>query len=304
MPIWFKAKWIDPLFHAFNAAFPARGKVSDGTIGDLEHATGTSGHNPDDTAGVKAERTDADTKPEVRAADVTSVLRHPTVKMYDVVQRILATPADRNRLIYIICDGWTWRAANGWKREVYEGANKHFKHGHFSGNPSSDENGAPWTSVLSFRAGTPPSLIQEADMINPTLVRGFQPVTTTVFCCYGIMRIEIPPAILGPVAADGSLTFSQSRILQAHLPQYLGELGNDGKVFTESKPVNADAVWGVDIASLVGGGTVAPTAAQWQQFLDLVSTAVGAASKVALRELLVDSKTAELTNLNGGVLPD
>lgn len=146
-----KARWIDPLFSAFNAAFPRRAKGSDGWIGDEEHQQQTSGHNPDDTPGVRAERSDPDSKQEVRAADVTSALRSLAgVVMYAVVQRVLVTPADRDRLIYIICDGWIWRAANGWRREKYDGDDQHFGHAHFSGHPDADENGNPWLSVLSF----------------------------------------------------------------------------------------------------------------------------------------------------------
>lgn len=148
--MWVKVKWINPLFAAFNAAFPQRETGSDGTIGDLEHAEGVSGHNPDDTKGVQAERQDADTTPEVRAADVTSLLRKAGITMYMVVQSILATPAERDRLIYIICDGWIWKKSNGWRREVYGGADKHFGHAHFSGDPASDEDGGIWTSVLKF----------------------------------------------------------------------------------------------------------------------------------------------------------
>lgn len=151
MAVWFKVKWIDPFFDAFNRRFQNRTKASDGTIGDEEHKKNKSGHNADDTAGSKPEREDVDTKPEVRAADVTSDLHDPNgVKMYDVVQAILAMPADRDRFIYIICDGWIWQAANGWKREVYGGSDKHFGHGHYSGHPDADENGAPFLSILNL----------------------------------------------------------------------------------------------------------------------------------------------------------
>jgi hypothetical protein len=153
---WAKVKWIPRLFEAFNTSFPSRLKLSDGTIGDTAHQGSTSGHNPDDTSGSKSERTDADSIPEVRAADVTSALGS-SVKMYDVVQRILASK-DKDRLIYIICDGWIWQKKNGWRREVYTGSNKHFHHAHFSGDPAYDEDTSPWLSILSFKSGpaTPP----------------------------------------------------------------------------------------------------------------------------------------------------
>src|ERR1051326_5441753 len=74
---WYKAAWIPPLFAALDQRFPARDRASDGTIGDPAHQAEVSGHNPDDTPGVRAERSDADSKPEVRAADVTSALGDP-----------------------------------------------------------------------------------------------------------------------------------------------------------------------------------------------------------------------------------
>lgn len=151
MVVWYKVKWIDPFFDALNRVFPNRTKGSDGTIGDAAHQTEVSGHNPDDTDGVRAEREDADTKPEVRAADATNDLHDPAGRtMWDVVHAILAHPADRDRLIYMICNGKIWRKSNSWREEVYTGSDLHWGHGHFSGDPASDENGAPWESILAM----------------------------------------------------------------------------------------------------------------------------------------------------------
>jgi len=151
MATWYKAKWIISFFAALDKRFPNRDRGTDGTIGDLEHATGVSGHNPDDTPGVKAERQDPDTKPEVRAADAGTTLRDPDgYTMWDVVNAILASPEELKRLIYIIFDGCIWRAATGWKREPYEGKDKHRTHAHLSGNPEADEDGGPWNSIINI----------------------------------------------------------------------------------------------------------------------------------------------------------
>lgn len=143
----------------FDAAFPARDRASDGWIGDAAHQAEVSGHNPDDTAGVTAEYADADTKPEVRAIDVDADLRTPGVTMYDVIRRILATPADLARLRYIIfCPPsgpfganvpTIWSKSNGWAPRRYTGASPHNEHAHFSGDPLSDEDASPW-SVNGF----------------------------------------------------------------------------------------------------------------------------------------------------------
>jgi hypothetical protein len=149
---WVKAAWINPLFAAFDTRFPNRTKGSDGTIGDPAHAAGVSGHNPDDTPGVTAERQDADNIPEVRAGDVTNDLRDPDgYTMWDCVQAVLHGPADElNCLIYMICDGYIWRADNGWRQEKYNGTDQHWGHGHFSGHPDADGKVVRWTSIINL----------------------------------------------------------------------------------------------------------------------------------------------------------
>lgn len=152
MSTWYKVAWIPPLFAAVDAIAPNRGHGQDGTIGDTAHQAETSGHNPDDTPGVKAERQDADSKPEVRAADVDSDLRQPGLTMEDVVQAVLVEcrAGRETRLIYIIYNGRIWRAANGWREERYTGSDRHDKHAHFSGHPDGDDNAAPWTCILAL----------------------------------------------------------------------------------------------------------------------------------------------------------
>jgi hypothetical protein len=149
MVLWYKVKWIDPLFAAFNRIAPNRGHTQDGTIGDLAHAAGVSGHNPDDTAGVTAERQDADTRPEVRAADVDAHLNQPGVTMEDVVQAtVAACRAGREaRFIYIIYNRRIWSASAGWAERPYTGDDPHDQHAHFSGHPDADENGTAFTYI-------------------------------------------------------------------------------------------------------------------------------------------------------------
>jgi hypothetical protein len=147
---WVLVAWAISLRAAINTIAPTRDKSLDGSIGDPAHASGVSGHNPDDTAGVTAERSDADSIPEVRAIDVDKDLRQPGLTMLKIIQAILASPVERARLIYIIFNGVIWSASNGWASREYNGPNSHSEHAHYSGNPAADTNGAPWPSVLAL----------------------------------------------------------------------------------------------------------------------------------------------------------
>lgn len=141
---------MDRMWYNWRETFPNSNRAQDGWIGDLEHASGTSGHNPDDTPGVSAERQDADTKQEVRAVDKDVRLNAPGVTMEQIVQRMLQTPNDLKRLIYIIYNRRIWKKSNGWRKETYTGSDPHDMHAHFSGDPAYDEDGSTWTSITSF----------------------------------------------------------------------------------------------------------------------------------------------------------
>ena len=91
---WVLTVALTALHAAFRRAFPNSVAAQDGTIGDLAHQAEVSGHNPDDTPGVRAEYSDADSKAEVRALDKDARLNGP-VGMQVVIDRILATPTDR-----------------------------------------------------------------------------------------------------------------------------------------------------------------------------------------------------------------
>lgn len=175
---WVKVKWIDPLFRAVDRLFPNRLHAQDGTIGDTAHATGTSGHNPDDTPGVQAERQDADAVPEVRACDVDA----RGVDGDAVVRAIVSRDnPDRRKLIYVIWNGHIWRADNNWVREVYTGKDPHDKHIHFSGNPNSDDDGSEWTSLNYGDDDMTPAQETKLDILQSTLSRIDGRLTTILY---------------------------------------------------------------------------------------------------------------------------
>lgn len=134
---------------ALNTRCPGRDKASDGWIGDKAHQQSTSGHNPDDTPGVKAEYSDADSKPEVRAIDVDADLRCGGLTMLQVIRAILDSPSTLKRLRYIIYNRVIWSRTTNWQPRAYTGSSPHTEHAHFSGDPLDDDNESPWTVVAT-----------------------------------------------------------------------------------------------------------------------------------------------------------
>lgn len=136
------------LRHGFDVASPGRDRTTDGWIGNAAHQLEVSGHNPDDTPGVRAEYSDSDSIPEVRAIDVDVDLR-ASFTMQDVINRILLTPNDLRRLRYIIFNRTIWSRNGGWVGNTYSGTDPHTNHAHFSGDPLTDNDSSPW-SVEQF----------------------------------------------------------------------------------------------------------------------------------------------------------
>jgi hypothetical protein len=146
----------------FNDRFPSRDKASDGWIGDSAHEDTTSGHNPDESGGGEYE--DSDSKDEVRAIDLDDDLRDSGgVTMQQVLDRIIATPRDIQRLKYMIYNRRIASRSNGWRWQTYTGSNPHDKHGHISGDPAYDEDAAEFTSVTQIGgSGMTPEEVERA----------------------------------------------------------------------------------------------------------------------------------------------
>lgn len=128
------------LRNEINAEHPERDKSSDGWIGDPSHAARVSDHNPDwPDGGV------------VRALDVD--------KDGVDTNKLLAIAIRDPRIEYVIWNGFIYRRATGFKKEVYTGSNKHTGHMHLSsrhGKGYEDDTRA-WGYASAAPASTPPA---------------------------------------------------------------------------------------------------------------------------------------------------
>lgn len=139
----------------FNTVFPQRDHTTDGSVGNLAHQLGTSGHNPDRTG--KAEFKDGDALDEVRAIDVDKDLADASgrgVTMETVVQYLVqkARSGAYVPFRYIIYNRRIWHRSSGWVTKTYTGSNVHDKHAHFSGDWSQTADN--WKGSLGLKSLT------------------------------------------------------------------------------------------------------------------------------------------------------
>lgn len=147
---WVLTRGLTTWRNEINSAFPGRDKESDGSVGDLGHQVGISGHNPDKTG--RAEYKDGDSKDEVRAIDVDKDLRNPKFTMEQLIQWLVSLGRAGVYLPwrYFIYNGRIWRKATGWATQAYHGPNPHDHHAHFSGDFT--EKADEWTGFLGLVA--------------------------------------------------------------------------------------------------------------------------------------------------------
>lgn len=175
----------------FNEAFPVRDKASDGFIGDGEHSTRSSDHNPDETGATPYE--DSDSINEVHAYDADSTLREPgwtMMRCAEIIRKRHASGQDA-RLQNIICDRKITSRSWGFSEwRDYEGSDPHTGHAHFSarygsgtGSSNPENQTQPW-GILAAMEG-------EDDMT---------PAEMTAWAKSSEGKAALVAALAGPVA--------------------------------------------------------------------------------------------------------
>lgn len=140
---WRLAKSLLTLRDQINAKWPGRSKASDGTVGDLAHASRKSDHNP--LNGV------------VHALDIT----HDPANGVDAGALAEAIRASHDpRIKYIISNARIASERDDWAWRPYSGANAHRHHVHFSVKAGAlADDISPW-------------MLDAAAPAHPTLKRG------------------------------------------------------------------------------------------------------------------------------------
>jgi hypothetical protein len=108
---------------AVNAMWPDRDKTTDGWLGDADHQTRASEHNPDEDGSVDAWDMDTD------GPDVA------------LCKRVFQAHESSHLWIH---NRQIARRATNWEPEPYDGPNPHDKHVHWQTRPSFESSAAPW----------------------------------------------------------------------------------------------------------------------------------------------------------------
>jgi len=147
-------------------------------IGDDAHKLRISGHNEDDTVGVRAEDQDADTTPEHRAIDVMLGSIFTRTDGHSLVSDLVSHKENTDRLIYINFENTQWSRSTGWTPHD-NSDDPHPGHVHISGEADADENVNPWT-LSSWDSGViVPGLLVVDGILGPNTIRRWQQIMGT-----------------------------------------------------------------------------------------------------------------------------
>lgn len=138
-------------------------------VGDKAHQAEVSGHNPDDTPGVRAEDQDSDNVAEWRALDFMIGPAFSAEDAQKLYNDLTSDSANRQRLLYVIYNEKIRSASTGWTGRRYTGKQNHKDHLHASGEADADGNESPWNLSDWGDGSTPPPLPDEDLVVDGIL---------------------------------------------------------------------------------------------------------------------------------------
>lgn len=169
MPVkqWRLAKSLGVLREQINVLSPNRLKISDGTIGNPEHAAKTSDHNP----WIRIME-DGKQMGIVTGLDITNDPRHG-IASREVAEALIESQDPRIK--YVIADGEIAAGTQGpsaWKWRKYKGENSHHHHVHISVHSSKADfdDDSPW--ILNIETEEDEQDRPPSPPTNPVLARG------------------------------------------------------------------------------------------------------------------------------------
>lgn len=147
---WRVAKSLIVLRNQVNDKFPNRNKDWDGTIGDANHASRKSDHNPWVDDGV------------VTAIDITHDPKHG-VDSYEMAEEL--RQSRDARIKYIISNRKIASSIQSWKWRKYTGSNPHDHHVHISVNSQRKyyDDDAPWEIPMLGKVPSEAAEVAEAE---------------------------------------------------------------------------------------------------------------------------------------------
>lgn len=238
---WVLTKGLQRFRSEINAVFPERDKSSDGSVGDLAHQGGASGHNPDRTG--NAEYRDGDSLDEVRAVDITQrLVPGSAVDWMERLVQFIVLMARAGTYVpfrYIIYKGRIWARSDGWRTRTYTGQNRHDRHAHFSGDYSQKADN--WDGTLGLASLRSPVIPREGDEMFAKLGDENDKV---IYLQYRLNNLGHPVGIV-----DGRYQTKTAAALAAAIRGYNGQV-IDGKTYGPAQMIYLDVLW----ARRYGGG--------------------------------------------------
>lgn len=148
-------------------------------IGDDAHKLRKSGHNEDDTSGVRAEDQDDDDIAEHRAIDVMVGSSFSVDDAINLVTDLVQDEDNRARLLYVNWGNWQWSRSNNWQRA--DNSDDPHGHVHVSGEADADDNTNGW-NLSRLSGGSAPGEVERLQVdgeLGPKTIRRWQQVMGT-----------------------------------------------------------------------------------------------------------------------------